>query len=193
MFAGRRRGLRRDAGGRRLLLLGRVGLRINDVERDLAVGGANVLSQHLPHALGVVLEADGQGGGAAGEIEIELDGLFDLAEEGLGAGRERVNFLGGEIEPGRERRGEIVDEDEASEQQGDGEKFDSGFHRASRADGSGTVQRSSTSTFKKRQNPARERKKMTSLGSMMPFTKPSKWLLKLKFETASPSHAGSAR
>jgi hypothetical protein len=90
--------LRGDAGGGGLFLVGGVGFRIDEVEGDLAAGGARIFAEHLPHPLGVVLDSDRQGAGAAREVEVELDRLLDLAEERPGAGRQRVDFLRGGIE-----------------------------------------------------------------------------------------------
>ena len=96
--AGAGPGLRGDAGSRGLLLLGRVGLRVDDVQGDPAVRRAPILAEHLMHALGVVLEGDRQGAGAPRKVEVELDGLLDLGEERPGAGRQRVDLLRGGVE-----------------------------------------------------------------------------------------------
>jgi len=52
--------LRLDAGGGGLLLVGRVGSRIDDVEGEFTAGGAGVLAEHFLHAGGVVFIDDGE-------------------------------------------------------------------------------------------------------------------------------------
>ena len=121
--------LRSETGGGGPLLVRGIGARRDDVEGELAASGADVLAEHLLYAGGVVFVLDGEAGGVLGEVEVDDDGLLDLAEHGLGAGGEGVDGVGGQIETRGERRREVVDEHEADKEEDDGEGFGAEFHR----------------------------------------------------------------
>ena len=89
------------------LLVG-VLLRVVGLDDHVAVAGALVLPEEVAHLFGVGLERGGHVLGAFAEEELQRDLLVELGEDGLGAGRERVELLGGEVHARGERGEDVV-------------------------------------------------------------------------------------
>ena len=92
---------RAEAVADRVVLLVGEGLGIDHLEPDLALGDQRVLLQHLAHPLAVALELRGLVGDALGEIEAQRHRLLQRGEHVARARVQRVEGIGGQIQPGR--------------------------------------------------------------------------------------------
>ena len=107
------------------LLVG-VLLRVVGLDRHVAVAGALVLAEEVAHLFGVGLERGGHVLGALAEEELQRDRTVELGQDGPGAGRERVELLGGEVHARGERGEDVVrgaDDHEDQGEHGEAEDF----------------------------------------------------------------------
>jgi len=119
-----------DELGGAVLLLGER-LRVDDVQFELAAGGALVGLEHLLDAARVVAQRHQLLGRPVGIEEMQLQRLLQAGEDALGACRNRVELLLGEVQPGigeQQAGGHVEGQEPQRDQQQPGPGIDDSFH-----------------------------------------------------------------
>ncbi len=80
------------------VFLFRIGLRIDDLEREVAVGQRGQLFEQFAHARTVTAHARILGRGFLAEEEVEVHRLLEPAHDALGALRHRVEIVRGQVD-----------------------------------------------------------------------------------------------
>ena len=122
-------GHRRDAEFVGAIFFLGVRLRIDDLERELAVGARHQLFEQLAHARGVIAQRRIRRGRLLGEIQVEVHRLLEAVHDVFGALGNGEQLVGGEVELGaaQQQVGQQHDADEQHADDGQATDTESGF------------------------------------------------------------------